>query len=134
MAIVRKCKTDPVAFAEELLGIELHDGQKLWLWMTTRTQKEKAFEIGLKMHDEQRKLWASREEFDALILLLPDMLKNILVPSNRWGKTLVTSVKHLWYNYYKIGVRGTAEHVASTRCGTLNLSPPPRASSRGSCP
>ena len=120
---VRSCRKDPVAFAEQLLGIELHDGQKLWLWMTTRTQVDKAFEIGLKMHDENRKLWTSREEFDRLLERLPDFLKNILVPSNRWGKTLVTSVKHLWYNYYKIGVRGSSDNIASTRCGTLNLSP-----------
>lgn len=123
IALVRKGRKDPVAFAEDLLGIELHDGQKLWLWMTTRTQLDKAFEIGLLLHDENRKLWNTRAEFDALILSLPDFLKNILVPSNRWGKTLVTSVKHLWYNFYKIGTRGTPEHKAQMRCGTLNLSP-----------
>ncbi len=123
LALVKQGKTDPVFFAEKLLGIELHDGQKLWLWMTTRTQLDKAYEIGLAMHDEMRKLWASREEFDLLVAKNQDFLKNILVPSNRWGKTLCTSVKHLWYNHYKIGVRGTPEHVASTRCGTMNLSP-----------
>lgn len=123
LALVKKGKTDPVAFAYDLLGIELHDGQKLWLWMTTRTCLEAAFELGMKMHDEQRKLWANREEFDALLAKNPDFLKNILVPSNRWGKTLCTSVKHLWYNYYKIGVRGTVETKKATRCGTMNLSP-----------
>lgn len=120
---VRAGRKDPVFFAEKLLGIELHDGQKLWLWMTTKTQTEQAFSLGLKLHDENRKLWTTREEFDKLTTG-HDFLKNILVPSNRWGKTLVTSgVKHLWYNFYKIGVRGTAEHVAQARCGTLNLSP-----------
>lgn len=119
----RAGRKDPVAFAETLLDIELHDGQKLWLWMTTRTQTEKAFELGLKLHDANRKLWTSREEFDRLTKD-HDFSKNILVPSNRWGKTLVTSgVKHLWYNFYKIGVRGTPDHIAQARCGTLNLSP-----------
>jgi hypothetical protein len=75
------------------------------------------------LHDEQRKLWSNREEFDELLKKNSDFLKNILVPSNRWGKTLITSVKHLWYNHYKIGVRGTPENIAKTRCGTLNLSP-----------
>ena len=51
------------------------------------------------------------------------MMKNILVPSNRWGKTLVTSIKHLWFNFYKIGVTGDPDHIRATRCGTLNLSP-----------
>lgn len=120
---VREGKGDPVFFAEKLLGIELHDGQKLWLWMTTKTQLDKAFALGVAMHDDVRKLWTTREQFDALIAKNPDMLKNILVPSNRWGKTLCTSVKHIWYCYYKIGVRGTPEHVAQARVGTLNLSP-----------
>ncbi len=120
---VKAGKEDPVYFAENLLGIELHDGQKLWLWMTTGTQTDKAFDIGIKMHDESRKLWSTRAEFDALLEKLPVRMKNILVPSNRWGKTLVTSVKHLWINFYKIGVRGSVENKKSTRCGTLNLSP-----------
>lgn len=121
--IIRAGREDPVLFAEKLLGIELHDGQKLWLWITTKTQRDKAYEMGIKLHDENRKLWTNREEFDKLTTN-HDFLKNILVPSNRWGKTLVTSgVKHLWYNFYKIGVRGEPQHIAEARCGTLNLSP-----------
>lgn len=123
LTMVREGRRDPVAFAEKLLGIELHDGQKLWLWMTTHTQVDKAYETGLKLHDTARKLWSNRAEFEALTAKNPDMLRNILVPSNRWGKTLVTSVKHIWYNFYKIGVRGTPENIKATRCGTLNLSP-----------
>lgn len=123
LADIRAGRKDPVLFAEKLLGIELHDGQKLWLWMTTKTQRDLAYEMGIKLHDENRKLWESKEEFEKLTKD-HEFLKNILVPSNRWGKTLVTSgVKHLWYNFYKIGVRGTPEHVAQARCGTLNLSP-----------
>ncbi len=123
LALVRAGKKDPVAFAYDLLGCELHDAQKLWLWMTTKTQLDKAYEMGIKLHDEYRPTWTTREEFQALLDKNPDMLKNILVPSNRWGKTLVTSIKHIWYNFYKIGVRGTPEHIAQARCGTLNLSP-----------
>lgn len=124
LADVRQGKTDPVFFAESLLGLRLHDGQKLWLWMTTRTMSECAYELGLELRDEEnRKLWANRTEFDLILSKLPDFQKNILVPSNRWGKTLVTSVKHLWYNFYKIGVRGSSEQKRQVRCGTLNLSP-----------
>ncbi len=123
IALVREGRKDPVAFAYKLLGCELHDGQKLWLWMTTKTQPDKAYEVGLKLHDEFRPLWENREQFDALRAKNPDMLKNLLVPSNRWGKTLCTSIKHIWYNFYKIGVRGTPDHIAEARCGTLNLSP-----------
>jgi len=116
-------KNDPVYFAETLLGLQLHDAQKLWLWMTTGTQREKAFELGLKLHDENRKLWADRKEFDTLVANIVDFQKNILVPSNRWGKTFTTSVKHLWYNFYKIGTRGEKSQKARIRCGTLNISP-----------
>lgn len=124
LADVRLGRHDPVYFAESLLDIRLHEGQKLWLWMTTRTQTEQAFLLGLKLHDENRKLWTTRAEFDALLAKLPEFQKNILVPSNRWGKTLVTSgVKHLWYNFYKIGVRGDKDQKKEVRCGTLNLSP-----------
>lgn len=123
LADVRQGKTDPVFFAESLLGIKLHAAQKLWLWMTTGTQPDQAYEIGLTLHDKQRQLWENRTQFDALLTKIQYFQKNILVPSNRWGKTLCTSVKHLWYNFYKIGTRGEKEQKAKIRCGTLNLSP-----------
>lgn len=122
---VKAGRHDPVYFAEVLLGIELHPGQKLWLWMTTGTCLDKAYEMGLTLHDESRKLWSNREQFDEICKKMEEsgFLKNILVPSNRWGKTLVTSVKHLYINFYKVGVRGDAATKMKTRCGTLNLSP-----------
>lgn len=118
LADIRVGRKDPVFFAEGLLGIKLHDRQKIWLWMTTRTQPDQAFAVGLQCGS-----WKSREEFDALLERNPSFTKNLLVPSNRWGKTLVTSVKHIWYNVYKIGVRGSPADIAKVRCGTLNLSP-----------
>lgn len=118
IALSKKGKTDCVFFAENLLDIKLHPGQKLWLWMTTRTNLDEAFILGHELG-----LWKERVEFDKFLEKNPDSLKNVLVPSNRWGKTLVTSVKHIWYNYYKKGVRGEPKEIAQTRCGTLNLSP-----------
>ena len=115
---VVKGKKDPVYFANKLLGLEVHDGQKLWLWMTTKTETARAFLLGLEMGK-----WKSQAEFEELLKRNPDFLRNILVPSNRWGKTLVTTIKHLWYNYYKIGVRGQHREIKDARCGTLNLSP-----------
>src|SRR3990167_729486 len=75
---VRLGRRDPVFFAEKLLGIELHPGQKVWLWMTTRKELDKAFALGFTLHDEFRKTWKNREEFDALIERLPESQKNIL--------------------------------------------------------
>ncbi len=56
---VRTGKKDPVYFAYTMLGIELHDAQKLWLWMTTKTQPDLAFEAGLRLEK-----WKTREEFE----------------------------------------------------------------------
>lgn len=123
---MRAGKDDPVLFGEKLLDLEFHSGQKVWLWTTCSrlvgpAARERllfqAFEEGVKIG-----LWATREEFDRRTAGA-DFQKNILVPSNRWGKTLVTSVKHIWVNYYKKGARGKAKEKAELRCGTLNLSP-----------
>ncbi len=118
LRLVREGRKDPVFFAENLLGLKLHDGQKLWLWMTARRKLDEAFALGLK-----REVFKDEAEFKELIEKNPDSSKNILIPSNRWGKTLVTTVKHLWYNFYKIGATGDPDHIAAIRCGTLNLSP-----------
>lgn len=118
LRLVREGRKDPVFFAENLLGLKLHDGQKLWLWMTARRKLDLAYELGLK-----RAVFKDEAEFAELIEKNPDSSKNILIPSNRWGKTLVTTVKHLYYNFYKIGATGSPDHIASLRCGTLNLSP-----------
>ena len=124
--LVKKCKNDPVAFGEEMLCLEYHPGQKVWLWLSCQSLlspagqarcKDLAFAEGLAIG-----MWDDRAEFDLRVKDL-DFLKNILVPSNRWGKTFVTSSKHVWVNYYKKGVRGGAAEVKLTRCGTLNLSP-----------
>lgn len=116
--LVKQGRRDPVLFAEKLLDIKLHDGQKVWLWVTTRRCLDQAREAGIKLG-----VFRDAGHFNELMLQNPEMLRNILVPSNRWGKTMVTSVKHIWYNFYKIGVRGTPNLVAEKTCGTLNLSP-----------
>lgn len=126
--MVKRGRVDPVQFASECLGIKLHDGQKVWLWMTTKTRPDLALEAAtrlgvLRENMKELKMPDAASAFEAVREMNPDMSRNILVPSNRWGKTFVTTVKHLWYCYYKKGVRGTPRHIASTRCGTLNLSP-----------
>lgn len=107
-------KKDPVYFGEYFLGLHFHDRQKIWLWLTTKTQIDKAIELALKVGvvlPPAEKLHAH------------PFLKNILSPSNRFGKTFVTAVKHSWYNFYKIGVSGPPEFVKDIRYSTLNISP-----------
>lgn len=49
---------------------------------------------------------------------------NILTPSNRWGKTSVTAIKHIHKNFYKIGVgRGRQSGWSGLKYRTANLAP-----------
>lgn len=111
---IARGRKDPVFFAEDRLGIRLHDRQKIWLWLTTRTQTEQAMalakEIGIKLPPIEE----IREH---------KFLKNILAPGNRFGKTFVTAIKHIWYCFYKIGCSGPAKYVHDIRYATLNISP-----------
>ncbi|MFZ5988642.1 MAG: hypothetical protein ACOYWZ_16165 [Bacillota bacterium] len=60
---------NPIRFAEEVLGVKLHLGQKKWI-------------------DNARKRI------------------NILRPGNRWGKTLVLAIRHLWHAMCKPNLDG----------------------------
>jgi hypothetical protein len=108
-------RKDPVFFGEYFLGVQFHPLQKIWLWLTTKTQIEEAHklaqQIGIKLPGTLDQL------------LEHNFLKNILCPSNRFGKTFVTSVKHIWYNFYKIGVTGSPDYIHDVRYSTLNISP-----------
>lgn len=49
---------------------------------------------------------------------------NVLVPANRWGKSITVAVKHIHHNFYKVGVgRGNTEAHARTQYRTVNLAP-----------
>lgn len=107
-------RKDPVFFGEYFLGLHFHDKQKIWLWLTTRTKIAEAYKLA--------------EEIGLPLPPIEDIkehrfLKNILAPGNRFGKTFVTSVKHVWYNFYKIGCSGPAEYIRDIRYSTLNISP-----------
>ena len=110
-----KGRKDPVFFGEFFLGLHFHPTQKVWLWLTTRTQIEKAYKLA---KEEGIELNASLED-----LLKHPFLKNILSPANRFGKTVVTSIKHIWYNFYKIGCTGPPDYIKDIRYVTLNISP-----------
>lgn len=111
---VAKGRTDPVFFGEYFLGLQFHAAQKVWLWLTTKTQIKRAHELAVNA-DIPLPPYEQLKDFD--------FLKNILCPSNRFGKTFVTSVKHIWYNFYKIGATGSPDQIHDLRYGTLNISP-----------
>ena len=111
---VAKGRKDPVFFGEYFLGLHFHNAQKVWLWITTRTKIRDAYELAMAVSINLPPLEK---------LLEHDFLKNILCPSNRFGKTMVTAVKHSWYNFYKIGLTGTPKLIHDARYATLNISP-----------
>jgi len=86
---------DPVFFCEYFLGMPLHEGQKRFL-----------------------------RESD-VIYNPKSTRKHILVPCNRWGKTVALAGKHIRYNFYKIGVDRETQLAAlrDLRYQTLDLSP-----------
>ena len=111
---IARGRKDPVFFGEHFLGLQFHSRQKIWLWTTTKTQIKAAYNLAKEENIPLPKLE---------LLLEHDFLKNILAPGNRFGKTLVTSIKHVWYNFYKIGCSGPPEYVKDIRYATLNISP-----------
>ena len=92
-------RKDPIFFGEYFLGLRFHPLQKIWLWLTTKTKIKEAHEIAIKMGFPVGAIPLEK-------LSSHPFLKNILCPANRFGKTFITSVKHIWYNFYKIGCVG----------------------------
>ena len=49
---------------------------------------------------------------------------NVLVPANRWGKSITAAIKHIHHNFYKVGVgRGNTEAHQKAHYQTANLAP-----------
>lgn len=113
-AAIAKGRVDPVYFGEYFLGLQFHAAQKIWLWLTTKTQIQMAVDLA-----EAEGIYIP----DLEDLLEHPFLKNILCPANRFGKTFITSVKHIWYNFYKIGCTGPPKFIKDVRYATLNISP-----------
>ena len=87
---------DPVFFNEYFLGMPMHDGQKEYL----------------RQSDPIWNLNSTR--------------KNLLVPCNRWGKTVLLSTKHIRFCFYKLLMpreEMTVRALADARYKTLDLSP-----------
>jgi hypothetical protein len=48
---------------------------------------------------------------------------NVLVPGNRWGKTYVIAMSHIWHNTFKVGLHGTAEQRKDAEYATVSTAP-----------
>ena len=103
-------REDPVYFAEYHLGLTLHDGQKEFLRFSDPTW--------IALHPAEVAEYNRTHKNQIMT-----GHKNLLNPSNRWGKTVVLAVKHIRYNYYKIGIDAAPSEWEAQRYQTLGLSP-----------
>jgi len=101
-------RKDICVFAEEILGMPLNDFQRKFLTRTTTPRAEWSQIFG----DE------NIEEIGGMLFG-----KNIAFPSNQVGKTVMIAIKHIWMNYYKIGLDLDDTLIDKTYYATLNLSP-----------
>jgi hypothetical protein len=69
--------------------------------------------LGMELHDGQRHFIKNSTK-----------KINLLLPSNRWGKTLVVAIKHIQKNFYKTGIgRGNAKGWRGVDYRTADISP-----------
>lgn len=49
---------------------------------------------------------------------------NVLVPGNRFGKTVILAIRHIWHNFYKVGMKeGDSEEWQKVGYRTVALAP-----------
>lgn len=127
LEIVTKGREDPVFFLEKALGLNFYPQQKIWLWVTTHTQKEKAYRLMLEMGI----FFTSPDDLISQMDTLYSLDKHILAVANQIGKTFLTACKHIWSLYFKIGIRVSPQHFMTAEYKTLNISPHSDQSSKG---
>lgn len=117
--IVTKGRQDPVFFLEKALGLTFYPQQKVWLWVTTHTQKQKAYELMMELGI----FFTTPQDLIGQMDTLYSFDKHILAVANQIGKTFLTACKHIWSLYFKIGIRVSPEHFKTAEYKTLNISP-----------
>ncbi len=95
--ILSSGRHDPVIFITKLLGIPLHKGQVRYLMEVAANQA----------------LWPNKK-----------YRKFLLVPANRYGKSVTVACLQLWYLFYKFGIRdGNKESWTRAEYRTANIAP-----------
>jgi len=100
-------KNDIIVFSEEILGVPLNGFQKKFLTHTTTPRSQWMEKFGNTIDDIGGYLFG----------------RNIACPSNQVGKTVMIAVKHLWFNYYKIGLDLEENLIDKAHYQSLNVSP-----------
>lgn len=94
-----KAREDPIFFANEFLGMPLHDGQI-------------------------RYLTKAREGVTELVGESPLIRRFLLSCANRWGKSAVISIIQLWYLFNKFGIKtATDSDWFDIEYRTANIAP-----------
>lgn len=117
--LVAEGRADPVLFVEKVIGLTLYPEQKVWLWATTHTQKQKCYDLMMELGI----VFSTRENLINDIELVYQHSKHVLAVANQIGKTFLAALKHIWSLFYKIGIRVNAEHLDMAEYKTLNISP-----------
>lgn len=100
-------RDDIAVFAEEMLGMPLNPFQRKFLKYTTTPRSKWGELLGTVIEDIGGFIFG----------------RNIAFPSNQVGKTVMIAIKHLWFNYYKIGLDIGDDLIDKAAYQTLNISP-----------
>lgn len=100
-------REDITVFAREMLGVPLNPFQEKFLKYTTTPRALWLEKHGVAVDDIGGYLFG----------------RNIACPSNQVGKTVMIAIKHLWFNYYKIGLELEDTLIDKAHYQTLNISP-----------
>lgn len=110
LRLMQRGRESIVVFATEMLGMSLNEFQVEYLTKTTTPRKLWMEKFDLAFDDDEGMYFG----------------RNIACPSNQIGKTVMTAMKHLWLNYYKIGLDLDDRLIDTAYYATLNISPQSR--------
>lgn len=96
-----QARKDPIFFAEEFLGMKLHEGQRRYLKMAT---------LGVSELVEEMTQEDKKEIEELLNKFFPgrkySLIRRFLLScANRWGKSATIAVLQLWYLFNKFGIK-----------------------------
>lgn len=111
---IARGKTDPIVFAEELLGMSLHKGQQRYLLIACLAVRDIVDLLNQGKLPQLRQKILDTLNKDQIERVLDGnnfrlIRRFVLSSSNRWGKSALISIIQLWYLFYKHGVRAANE-------------------------
>lgn len=110
LKLMQRGRDSILVFATEMLGMSLNEFQIEYLSKSTTPRKMWMEKFGIGFTDDEGMMFG----------------RNIACPSNQIGKTVMTAIKHLWMNFYKIGLDLDDRLIDSAYYATLNISPQSR--------